>query len=365
MRARLVFLVAVGSLLTWSAGTARAQEQSSSRQGLGGAYDVDSIIQQAVENISRRYNLNGSQHEYTREIMNKEVGRFLRDHQDEIYPLIRDMTKARFSGQNLTEEQRRRIGKAAKPLVAAAKKAILDANAEWRDILSDDQKKLHDWDLHEMDGQFETIGGGFEKMAKGEVVDNPIFPEHKPKTAEPPRPKKPGETKLGRTPAVDRTEDGPFEVCVANFIKDYNLDPAQQEAAHSILREYKQYVEIYRNAHKKELEEAERKANEARNSGDIEKAKEAEALQQKLSERIREFLEEMRVRLMSIPREAQKQAYDKQHDKKGSARASTKAATESKPDQAAKDKPDKKKKAKKAKKSSAKKKGSKRKSGDK
>jgi hypothetical protein len=362
MRVRLAFLVVVGLVLTWSAGTARAQKQSSPEQDVGGVYDVDSIIQQAVENISRRYNLNGSQHEFTREMMNKEVSRFLRDHQDEIYPLIRDMTKARFSGQNLSEEQRRRIGKAAKPLVAAAKKAILEANAEWRGILSDEQKKLHDWDLHEMDGQFETIGGGFERMAEGEVVDNPIFPEHKPKTTEPPRPKKPGERKLSPTPAVERTEDGPFEVCVANVIKDYNLDPSQQEAARSILREYKQYVEIYRNAHKKELEEAERKANEARNSGDIEKAKEAEALQEKLSERIRQFLEEMRQRLMSIPREAQKKAYQRQKNDKGLDQASTKAATESKPAQGENDKPDKKKKVGK---SSAKTKGSKRKSGDK
>lgn len=331
MRTRLACWAVACLVLAGTGPPARAQKQSSPQE-VRNLYDVDAIMQQAVENISMRYNLNRSQHELTQEMMKQGVSRFLREHQDEIYPLIRDLTRARFSGQNLTEEQRRRIGKAAKPLVQAAKKAILDANSQWREILSEEQKKLHNWDLHEMDGQFEEIDNRFRQMSEGKAVDNPIFPEPKPKTPEPPRPPKPVEKILpSQGPVVERPEDVAFDVCVQKFIKDYKLDAAQQESARSILREYKLYAQVYRDSHKEELAGAERKANEARNSGDIEKAKEAEAEQERLNARIRQFLEEMRQRLMSIPREAQKKAYEAMQNK-DSGTSSDKAKAE--PDKA-------------------------------
>ena len=169
-----------------------------------------------------------------------------------------------------------------------------------------------------MDGQFEMINENFDKMAEGKAVDNPIFPEPKPQTPEPPRPSKPKAHRLPDGPVVERTEAGPFDVCVENFIKDYELDAAQQEAARSILREYKMYVQVYRDTHKKEFETAQEKADRARNTGDIKAAKEAEAEQEKLNARIRQFLDEMRQRLMSIPREAQKNAYEAKKKKSSS-----------------------------------------------
>jgi len=309
MRTRLACCAVVCSVMATVAGPVWAQN-ASAKDDVHNAFNVDSMMDQAVENISRRYNLNRSQNEYTREMMYREVNRFLREHQDEIYPLIRDLTQAGFSGQNLTPDQRMRLGKAAKPLIDAAKKAILDSNAQWRNVLSEDQKGLHDWDLREMEGQFEQIHGNIDKLAAGEAVDNPFFPEPKPITPEPPRPKKPGEQSMVPAgPVVERSDASPFDVCVENFIKDYELDAAQQETARSFLREYKEYVETYRKSHKNEFDAIEKKLNEARNSGDIAKAKEAEAEQEKLNARIRQFLEEMRQRLMTIPREAQKNAY--------------------------------------------------------
>ena len=120
-------------------------------------YNVDAIIKQASANVSARYNLNKEQREITERMFEEGVNRFLTEHAEEIYPLIRDLTQADFLGRKLTESQRKRVGTGGAPLIELAKKAILDYNKEWRSILSEEQKRLHDWDLSEMEGQFVQI----------------------------------------------------------------------------------------------------------------------------------------------------------------------------------------------------------------
>ena len=71
---------------------------------------------------------------------------------------------------------------------------------------------------------------------------------------------------------------------------------------------------MYRNAHKDEFETLRKTKEEANKTGDLKKAQQAEEQEEKLNARIRQFLEEMKERLMSIPREAQKLAYEKKQD---------------------------------------------------
>jgi len=290
----------------------QASADNSAKTEVEGLYEVPKILTQAVNNISRRYNLNKAQHEFTQGMMEREVYRFLREHQDQVYPLIRDLSLAQGDMSKLTPEQRKRIGKAAQPLIEEARKAILAANAEWGKILSEDQKRLHQWDLDEMDGQFKQIRDNFQKMEQGEAVDNPIFPEPEGKTPPPPTPKLPPERKitLPETPIVVHDPDGVFDRAVEKFIKDYELDAAQAEAARSIGREYKEYAGVYRKAHQVEFDAAHKNAEEASRTGDIEKVRQAEAEEERLNAKILQWLDEMKNRLMSIPRDAQKAAYE-------------------------------------------------------
>lgn len=285
------------------------KEEVESNLNIGGMTD------QAVRNIAARYNLNQEQYEATQRMMEEGVNRFLQEHADEIYPLIRDLTRAEMNPQNLSVSQRRRIGNAAQPLVAEAQKVILQYNEEWGRILSEEQKRLHKWDLDEMGGQFGLIRGNFDRMAAGRAVEgNLLFPEPKPVTEEPPRPTKPPAGFVKPQPGPqqsvtrDSREEDLFDNYVQKFIKEYNLDPAQREAALSIMREYKGYADVHRKAREADYAKVNQKAEEARKLGDFEKAKEAETEIDQLNERILQFLAEMKDRLMTIPRESQKQA---------------------------------------------------------
>ncbi|MHC4063659.1 MAG: hypothetical protein ACYSUI_04055 [Planctomycetota bacterium] len=307
-------------------GPAVAQEQSSkaAKEEVHRFFDVPSMINQAVMNISRRYNLNKEQHEITQRMMQEGVNGFLREHQDEIYPLIRDLAGAQLNPGNMSVAQRKRIGKAARPLVEAAKKVILDRNAEWRKILSEEQKRLHDWDLTEMEGQFGQIHDNFEQMQQGAAVDNPIFNTKPPTSEPPPTPPRPAEKKHAVPPGPAVVRDGVFDRCVEKFIKDYGLDPGQIEAARSIGREYKGYADVYRKVHAEDYQALQKKQEQARRDGDLNKAQEAEQEEERLNARILKFLEDMKGRLATIPREAQKLAYQKKQGTSGARAAQTK-----------------------------------------
>ncbi|MCP4248840.1 MAG: hypothetical protein GY778_17485 [bacterium] len=316
---RCSWIVAL-AVLVGNAGLAMGQKGSSGGNVEG--YDVPSMIDQAVNNISKRYNLNSNQHEYTRRMMAREVNAFLSEHQDAIYPLIRDLGRAGLDPSKLTPEQRQRIGKAAAPLVDAAKKKILDNNAKWREILSEDQKRLHDWDLEAMDGQFEDIGKGMKEMAEGKAVENPLFPQPRMKTEPPKTPRKPRVTPIGPPgPEVVHDPEGVFARAVEKFIKDYDLDAGQAQAARSIGRDYKGYADVYQKNHQPEFDALRAKQEKARKAGDLEAAREAEAAEEKLNGRIRQWLVEMKGRLMSIPRAAQKAAYESKHGRSGAKKA--------------------------------------------
>ncbi|MCH7814101.1 MAG: hypothetical protein IID40_08785 [Planctomycetes bacterium] len=321
---RFGWMVAL-AVLMGNVGLAKGQKESSAGHVEG--YDVPGLIDQAVNNISHRYNLNSKQHEFTRRMMAREVNAFLREHQDAIYPLIRDLGRAGLDPNNLTAEQRKRIGQAAQPLVEAAKKKILENNAKWREILSEDQKRLHDWDLEAMEGQFEDIDKGMKEMGQGKAVDNPLFPQPRMKTAPPKTPRKPREsrTRIPDEPAVVDDPDGVFARAVEKLIKDYDLDSGQAGAARSIGGEYKGYADVYQKAHQGEFDALRAKQEQARKAGDLEQAREAEAAEEKLNTRIRQWLEEMKGRLMSIPRAAQKAAYDSKHGRSGAKKSSNDA----------------------------------------
>ncbi len=331
MKPRLAsFVLACVVVLTGANG---ASGQGKTDDGdISSLFPVDDMINQATDNISRRYNLNDAQRKATQKMMHERVNRFLSEHQDEMYPLIRDLTRSRFQGKNLSVEQRKRIGKLAKPLIDEAKEAILEANREWGNMLSPEQQRLHEWDLREMDNQFEQIHDNLGQLAKGEAVDNPLFPEPKIETPEPPRPRRPDES---QTPPL--VSDGPvqqqvaakgdvFDEAVAKFIKDYGLDAAQAGTARSIGREFKQRAEQHRRSHRVEMQDAQRKIDEARRAGDLKKVKEAEAELDKINGRIREFLQQMSDRLGGIPTEAQKRAYDEKHAAKGKSPSTAPAA---------------------------------------
>ncbi|MFQ5591380.1 MAG: hypothetical protein ACE5HE_09480 [Phycisphaerae bacterium] len=264
---------------------------------------IEQILERAVQNIARRYNLNQAQTQFTDELMKTEVNKFLLEHEDEVWPVIRDLLSAQALGGPPDDvELMKRIGRAAGPLAELAQKAIFKANDEWRQILTDEQKALHDYDLSEMEKNFDEIHNRLRSWAQGKKTDDGgILPGPETPGAAPPRPGRPPEK-----PLPDRPAEAPvniptlFDTRVEEFIKEFRLDESQIETARSILKEFKAKASDIKNAQKHEFSKLASEQRSAIEKRDRAKLKEVEAARKKLLEPVYELFAQMETRLRGL-----------------------------------------------------------------
>lgn len=268
---------------------------------------IEKIMEQAVKNIARRYNLNEAQTIETDKLMKKEVQKFLKEHEAEVWPVIRDLIAAQFGGKPPEAVEAKRIGAAAKPLVGLAKEAILRGNQEWRMFLNAEQKAMHDYDLAEMDKQFQKIDKNFSDWSEGTPTDAGLFPAPASADLSPPRPPKPGPGLPD--PEVEIFRISIFATFVEEFIKENQLNQGQIDSARSILKEYETKANDFKKNKKEELAKvaaAQRTALEAR---DREKMAAADNDRKKLLEPVQALIGEMEERLKGLLTSAQLERY--------------------------------------------------------
>ena len=110
MNRKLMILIA--GLMAW-AGSVKPTLAEDPKDAKAEAYkmwDIDSMIHQAADNVSRRYNLNPQQADYTKKMMIERVTRFLEENQDQIWPLVRDLARFQLTGSAPDENTAKRIG---------------------------------------------------------------------------------------------------------------------------------------------------------------------------------------------------------------------------------------------------------------
>jgi len=260
---------------------------------------VEKIMEEAVKNISRRYNLNEAQTAETQKLMKREVSRFLKEHEAEVWPAIRDLLAAQLGGKPPdNREEVMRIGKSARPLVALAKDAILKANEEWRINLTPEQKVTHDYDLGEIEKTFSQIDKNFGDWASGQPTDAGLFPPPPPDDRSPPRPKKPA---AGiPEPEVETFRVTIFDTFVEEFIKDYQLDQGQIDSARSILKEFKVKANDFKAAKQVELAKIAVDQKAAMEARDRDKIAATEAARKKVLEPVYALFGEMEARLKGL-----------------------------------------------------------------
>jgi len=304
----LMSFLGIGLALT---APAWAGETDAAKEEVNKHWNVEAMVKQAAKNIGDRYNLNGNQRAQTEAMLVDEVGQFLDTH-PEVWPLIRDLTRLQIEGKAPQGEVARRLGEAAQPLLDEMKKAIVNGNMRWRSILTDEQKRTHDYDLKDIDRQFEKMHSNFSQMAEGKADKVRLFPEptvdpEQPPT--PPRPLKGFEAAPDPKPVVPQ-EDW-WDGYVKNFISKYELDEGQSEAALSILRECKERAKSYKSSKASAFAKAEEHLKEARDPKlppEVQRVKIRLWKQEDvaLKKPILDLFQELKDRLEVIPRDAQR-----------------------------------------------------------
>ena len=286
-----------------------AEKAAAARQEVEGFWQVDSILDKAVKNIALRYNLNDEQTRRTAEMMNTRVKRFLDEHQDEIWPLIRDLAMYQRKGAAPDAQAARRLGPLASKILKEAEEEIFRSNEEWGEWLTAEQRRVHEYDLREMKKTFRAMGSNFEQWEAGRVASRSVFPQPKPLVDEPPTPPKPP---AGVLPSrKSKEESGPmlvnhFEAYVQKFIADYQLTGTQREAVRSILREIVERTDAFRDSHKKDLQAIKTKLAKAADQAD---RRRLTAELRRLTKPLDDLFAEFKTRLDQIPDQAQRERY--------------------------------------------------------
>lgn len=302
------FMFALGvSCVVMMAGRASAQQDpSGNTQGADNnpmGWQVDSLMKHAVNQIARQYNLDEKQQEYTQKLMTQRVKAFLQNNERDLRILFSEWWDYQLGGQTPPPEAAKDFARRAAPLFAAMHAEIVDGNLKWREILNDDQRKLHDRDLEGIDKAFEQYDKQFQRWGRGEFQPG----DFGSRVSSQPRP-------------IMKSEDA-WQYYVRHFIQDYRLDEGQQQSAYSALRRMREEAAAYRDAHKQEFAELEAKYSKLAEAApktdpeELEKAKRArkeldgrrERLEREISTNM---FERLKKELDGIPRADQRKAFE-------------------------------------------------------
>lgn len=212
-------------------------------------WNVDRMMEDAVQQISKRYSLNPEQEKYTRLMLTQRVRLFLKDHESEVRTLLKEQLDWKIGFKTATAESMADWATRAKPLYEDAMRAILDGNREWGEILSDSQKKIHLGDMNQMNVNFDGVKQLLRRWEDGGGLPNEVNPRAQVATGDrrPPPPPPPPWT-------AHKIEDM-WETYVIKFIAVYGLDEKQANAAHSIKKEMLGEAAKYRESRKTDFDE--------------------------------------------------------------------------------------------------------------
>jgi len=303
-RAVVIGLLAFASVLypCISLGEDQAPANNGPFAGTPWEWDVGFLIKPYTKALTRHYNLDEKQEQYTELLLTQRLKRFLGQHDREVRSLFSEYLAYQSSGQLPPREAAKEFARRARPMLAAAHKEIMDGNLSWRKILNDEQRRIHDRDLEGIDKAFNEYDERFTRWSRGQVdpKDFPLDAEGKPR-----RPMNFEDT---------------WAYYVRRFIEDYRLDQNQQETAYSLLRQMRQDAASYREAGDKEFSVLKNQYQElARIDAKTEpeaykrakkEVSKLDARYEKLSRPIKAIFNRLKQKLEAIPRADQRQAFN-------------------------------------------------------
>lgn len=200
---------------------------------------TDWVLDAYVGQITRHYNLNPEQEEYTRKLLGQRVKAFLQDHEREVRALMAEFMEYQLSQELPDPRAAQEFARKAAPLARDIRREIFEGNMRWREILDDQQRAKHDQDLRQMTNFFDGLEQGLERWKEGKVQPTDI----------------PG--RVGRARSIGQKPEDAWDYWVRNYIQSYKLDKGQQQTALSILRELKEEAARYRESNKDRFTEVE------------------------------------------------------------------------------------------------------------
>ena len=365
---QFLLLSTLTALLTGSASIARADdEQEGVQPSFSRLINIDALIDNHARFLARKYDLSDEQDEFTQQYLKLKADEFLEQHRELAYELIDELFAVR-SGADVSTEQLVDWGRRALPLYEEAKTLIVAGNDEWRDILTPEQRVIHDEDLRLMYQSFEMTEDQLSRIIAGEMTIEEFRrgPQAPPARANPPRlepapapvsrPEPPSASSTKRLPNEPRKRSDPkvtrvnprerpgpagsgmleppgrgnrgrgraaqkaasesqWETYVREFVSKYQLDDGQTQRAQAILKDCQERADRITTKRKPEMEQLDKKLLELGSSKDKNKLAELAKIRErktKLMEPIDQIFErQLKPRLEKLPTRAQRKEAEK------------------------------------------------------
>jgi len=225
-----------------------------------GLWNAEQMMEDAVKQIATRYGLNQEQEDYTRLVLTQRTREFLKTYEADIRELLKESIDMRLGLKKSSKDAFKKWAERAKPIYEAAMKAIKEGNDEWRGILDEKQKQVHDADLAAMDTSFKAVTGMLDRWKTGNVSDAELaFQTPKAQSKGNPRLASGGDqTGVVSDPAGNvytKLPEDEWIKYLGQFIMAYKLDDVQRSGATSIHRGLNQQATNYRTSRRAEFDE--------------------------------------------------------------------------------------------------------------
>lgn len=147
-----------------------AQETEQPRRAFSSMLNVDALMDNYLRILARKYDLSDEQREYTEQFVRGRVETFLDSHHDELSSAVDRLFEVRSGAADMSQDELMQWGRAVMPLYQEAKVIIVEANAEWRGILTEEQCVIHDEDLRLMNESFATTEDQLQRVISGQMT---------------------------------------------------------------------------------------------------------------------------------------------------------------------------------------------------
>jgi hypothetical protein len=308
---KVMVLIALGVVAMAACGaagqqTSQPQDPQQRIQNFMSMWNPQAMIDQSVRQAAKRYSLTPEQEQVARKMTTDGVNAFLDKHEMELRGLLRDAIQARFSGSTPSTQQVQDWAKQAAPLLGEIKKAVLDGNRQFRDVLTDDQKKVFDIDQKVIQQQFDHSNTVVNRWIEGKFspeTDLPRgawfndAPRRQPAST---RPSPAGQGELDR-----------WDLYVRGFINRYDLDAAQTSQAMGILVDSKRRATEYWFSRKADIDAANERIKDV--LADASRGDQVPGARKQLDDLnkpVETLYVEMQERLNKIPTDTQRKAFE-------------------------------------------------------
>lgn len=376
--------VALVVILAGFGQSATAQSEGQPRQSFSKMLNVDALMDNYIRFLSRKYDLSEEQDAFTQEFVHQRVNVFLDRNRDKLAGLVDQLFEVR-TGRDMSPEELTAWGRRVLPIYEQAKITIVGANAEWREILTEEQRLIHDEDVKLMYESFTKTEDQLQRIITGQMtveefrnptrrqtprrmvverqsgeapreivgdsgarsgtVPRPTVRKTSPRTVvskgeqaeSSQRDRSTRDRSRGKSEAKrvsEKDQMGKWEAYVRQFIEKYKLNAEQQTQAYKILKSCQQQADRHMRSCRPLIERLDRQMEKLK--GSKEKAQQLSDLtakRNKLLAKIDDIFEnQLKPRLEKLPTRAQREAAAKAPpQKKGDHTAPGKAGSQKAP----------------------------------